>query len=91
MSEQHTITSPPGSQCPADQQPDQPEANGHGEPKARSGYGRLRNRHHRLIAEHEALRSEYYTVLEECGQWRRMYCELKSDLEAIGCGKEMSP
>ena len=53
------------------------------QPKARSGYGRLRNRHRALIAEKESLEIEYHAVRQELVQWRSMYLELKADLEPL--------
>ena len=35
------------------------------EQKPRSGYGRLRGRHRALIAEHEALSKDYFTLLDK--------------------------
>lgn len=74
-----------------EQQADQPKANGAAteersdtqEPKARSGYGRLRNRHHRLIEEHQNLEAEFQTVRKELAEWRGMYLQLKDDLAPL--------
>jgi hypothetical protein len=43
---------------------------------ARSGYARLRSRHHALIAKHEAVKGE-------CQAWRAMYLELKERLDPL--------
>ena len=71
-----------------EQQPIQ-EANGAAteQPKARSGYGRLRNRHHRLIEEHESLAAEFQVVRAELAEWRSMYVQLKADLDALTPGE----
>jgi len=50
------------------QQPaETPQANGDGkeQPKARSGYARLRNRHRDLIAAHEDLQKDYCSLLDQ--------------------------
>ena len=72
----------------------QPEANGQEpateQPKARSGYGRLRNRHRALIAENDELQADYFRLLDaqkvlraECAQWKNMYMELMADLKPL--------
>lgn len=43
---------------------------------ARSGYARLRRRHHALIAQHEATKLEL-------AQWRGMYLQLKANLDPL--------
>ena len=53
------------------------------QPKARSGYGRLRNRHHRLIEEHESLEAEFQLVRKELAEWRSMYLQLAADVQPL--------
>ena len=51
--------------------------------KPRSGFGRLKQRHRRLIAEKECLEAEYHVVGQELAEWRSMYLQLKADLEPL--------
>ena len=51
--------------------------------KPRSGFGRLKQRHHRLIAEHTSLQAEFHAVRKELTEWRSMYLQLKADLEPL--------
>jgi hypothetical protein len=82
------------SETAVEQRTAQPEANGQEaateersdtvqQPKARSGYGRLGNRHHRLIAEYESLEAEFQALRLELAEWRGMYLQLKDDLAPL--------
>ena len=51
--------------------------------KPRSGFGRLKQRHRRLIAEKENLEAEFHAVRAELVEWRSMYLQLKDDLAPL--------